>query len=165
MQFKFEPFPENTEAGRSFKSGWEDFVQRQHLPDVFWDPVQARWETYDRRTHTFARMSLPVVTLGDDYWTEQNILREVLNMGTATRVMDVAAIWDPRDGYWYHFTRVPATQPPLPPTPAPPVPDWMVRLNRDLAAVDANTNLTPEERRQARESLLQAALENAQRGA
>lgn len=152
MQLVFEPFPENTPAGRSFKSGWETYVQQQRLPDVFWDPVQERWENYDRNKITFQRLGLPRVDLGTDYWTERNILHEVLNIGQATRVLDGAAVWNPRDGYWYRFS---SSQQEPSPTPQPP--PWLKRLIDDLAAVDANTSLSPDERQQARSALIQAA--------
>ncbi len=152
MQLVFEPFPENTPTGKTFKRGWETFVQEQKLPDVFWDPVQERWESYDRSKFTFVRLRLPRVELGTDYWTERNILHEVLNIGQATRALDAAAAWNPRDGYWYHFATTQRTPP-----PPPAMPPWLEKLIEDLASVDGNASLTPEERQQARSALIQAA--------
>ena len=152
MELTFETFPENTAAGKAFKHDLDAYLQNARYPDVFWHPVHERWETYDRNTYSFARLSLPHVEVGTDYWTKYNILHEVINIGQATRALDAAAIWDPRDGYWYHFAA--AQQAPRAPAP---LPTWLKNLIADLAAVDANTSLTPDERHQARSALIQAA--------
>jgi hypothetical protein len=70
---------------------------------------------------------MPRVDIDNDYFGRRSTLREVLNLGSASRVLDPKAIWDPRDGYWYRWG--PVAQAPR--TPAP-VPEWLQRLNADL---------------------------------
>jgi hypothetical protein len=149
----YEPFPENTEAGKKFKTGYDDFVQKQHLPDVFWDPVDERWETY--ATSTFTRVGLPRVMPGSSYWEERSMLVEVLNLSRASRILNTQVIWNPRDGFWYQW-RSAAPKPPPPPPPPPP-PSWLVRLMSDLEALEGAKNLSPEERHLARAGLIQRA--------
>ncbi|MFE7599515.1 hypothetical protein [Streptomyces sp. NPDC057494] len=152
---KFEQFPENTATGMEFKRGWDLFVTTQHRPDVFWDPVDSRWEDYFRTKYAFTRVGLPQIPLGTDYWTERTILHDVLNIGGTTRLIDARIIWDPRDGYWYHWHQ--QTAPPPAPGPRVGVPGWLEQLNADLDALSMNTRLTPEERFQARQTLIQRA--------
>ena len=152
---EFEQFPENTAAGKEFKRGWDLFVKTQHGKDVFWDPVDRRWEDYFRTKYAFSRVGLPQIPLGTDYWTERTILHDVLNIGGTTRLIDTRIIWDPRDGYWYHW--YPQTAPPPGPGPQVGVPAWLAQLNADLDALSMNTRLTPEERFQARQTLIQRA--------
>lgn len=148
----YEPFPENTPAGKAFQEGYDKFVQAQHRGDVFWDPVDSRWETYPAAGFTFAKVGIPRVDPGTNYFSERNTLHEVLNLGRAVKALNTKIIWGPRDGYWYAWAN--RTQPPPPP---PPEPDWLKRLNANLDALDRNTRLTPEERRAARSALIQAA--------
>ncbi len=148
----YEPFPETTKAGQNFKEGYDKFVQADRRTDVFWDPVDSRWETYPAADYTFSRVGLPNVAPASDFWGERSMLIEVLNLGRAVSVLNTKVVWGPRDGNWYAW----ATRTQRPPVP-PPIPDWLTRLNSDLAALDRNSNLTPQERMQARAALIQAA--------
>ena len=89
-------FPENSPAGKSFKEGWDNFVEKQKLGDVFWDPVDERWETYPPERFTFVLVGMPKVTVGDGYWIEKEMLKEVLELGRATRALNAKVIWSPR---------------------------------------------------------------------
>lgn len=149
---ELEAFPENTDAGRAFQNGWDTFVKVQHLPDTFWDPVDHRWENYPRAKFTLTRVGLPQIPLGTDYWSERTILHEVINIGATTRALDGRLVWDPRDGYWYHWSETVAAPP-----PPPGVPPWLQELNAELDALARNTHLTPEERYQARMTVLERA--------
>ena len=148
----FEAFPETTPAGKAFKQGWDTYVKAQHLPNVFWDPVDIRWENYPRDEWGFSRVQLPVVPLGFEYWAERTILHEVINIGASTRIVNAKVVWNPRDGFWYQWQKL------VDPVPSPPPPPpWLVQSNADLDALARNTHLTPEERFQARNALIQSA--------
>lgn len=149
--FDYDPFPENTSAGKAFKAGYDRFVQTDRQPDVFWDPVDHRWETYRRARFVFGRTGIARVTPGTDYWSERSMLHDVINLGKPLAGLGAHVVWDPRDGWWYTYADS-AQQPPPSQTP-----DWLARLNADLAALDRNTNLTPQERMEARSALIQRA--------
>jgi hypothetical protein len=76
----------------------------------------------------------------------------VVNVGTTTRIVNAKVVWDPRDGIWYQWQRHVDSAPP--PVVLPP---WLIQLNADLDAIARNTHLTPEERFQARLTLIQSA--------
>ena len=151
----FGAFPENSPAGKRFKEGWDNFVERQKLGDVFWDPVDQRWETYPPARFTFALVGMPKVTVGDKYWIEKEMLKEVLELGRATRALNAKVIWGPRNGQWYSWAHKAA-----PPPPPPPRHGWLDRLNADLDALDANSRLTPQERADARRAIIASAYGN-----
>lgn len=158
MILTYEPFPENTEAGKAFLEGWDRFHVKTDNR-LFWDPVDNRWETYPRGTFTFVLLGMPTVPVDESYFGRRTTLREVLNLGAASRVLDPKAIWDPRDGRWYRWQKTQQVPPPPPPPPA-----WLRQLNADLDAVSANTHMTPEEKAQAREGLIKAAYSHPHSG-
>lgn len=151
----FGAFPENSPAGKAFKEGWDTFVERQRLGNVFWDPVDQRWETYPAERFTFVAVAMPKVTVGDGYWIETAMLREVLELGRATRALNAKVIWSPRNGHWYSWAHKEA-----PPPPGPAEPAWLKRLNAELDALDANSRLTPQERADARRAVIARAYGN-----
>jgi hypothetical protein len=136
-----------TAEGRALQQGWDDHVQSRHRPDVYWDPTDLRWETYAAGRFSFTRTDLPAVDLAH-MWSESLTLSEVLAVSRAIRASGGSAIWNPRDGRWYRFHLL--TSPP----PPPPGDGWTARMNAQLAAIEADTSLSPEERHRARIAII-----------
>ncbi|MDV8001748.1 hypothetical protein [Rhodococcus sp. IEGM 1408] len=140
---------QSSEAGKRFKAGWDSFVKRQKLTDVFWDPVDTRWETYASEKFSFADFGAPKIEIGNNYFSEVEMLRDVLTLGASLRALNSRVIWYPRNGRWYVFS--PKTAP-LP--TSPPSPGWLEVLNKQLDEISNNGRLSPAEKARARRQVL-----------
>jgi hypothetical protein len=134
---------------KELEAGWKTFVKKQKLPNVFWDPIDRRWEQYDLAEWTSMRSPVPNVDINT--YLESSILQEVFEISKTVRALGGRVFWNPRDGYWYSFFE--KTQPK--PAP-PPEPDWVKQMNDEIRAIALNPNLTPEEKQRARMAIVDA---------
>ena len=126
---------------KAIESGWKRFVEQNKQPDVYWDPVDRRWETYSAAQFIMARSTVPSVKL--EQFIQFSMFAEVHRLSAAVRALGGRVVWNPRDGYWYSFGDRPVVSP-----------DWMERMNKELKAIDQNPNLSPEEKQRARLSII-----------
>jgi hypothetical protein len=147
MTFEDELDLTRTPEGKNLLQGWDTFVGERHQADVYWDPTDNRWETYAPARFSFTRTSIRRQDPAQ-MWSKYVTLGEVLAISRAIRASGGSAIWNPRDGYWYHFQLL-ATQ------PKPSVtPEWVARMNAQLAAIDGDNSLSPEEKHAARIAII-----------
>jgi hypothetical protein len=136
---------ERTDEGRALRQGWDTYVRGQQLADVYWDPTDHRWETYAADRFSFTRTSIRRQDPAQ-MWSTHITLGEVL----APRDPGVRWIGDLEPP-----GRLLVPLPARASRPAPSSnPDWVVRMNAQLSAIDNNDELSPEEKHAARIAII-----------
>jgi hypothetical protein len=137
-----------------FAAKW-DVVKSPFSPNHwYWSGSRQRWEWVSPDQFSVTDVGLDVVDEDRDQgaiW----IFGPVQKSWDRVRVAQPDAIWNPRNGGWFVWKRLPGSNPTTPAPPEPPQPPpkvWTERMNEELTEID-KLALSPAEKQRARDAV------------